>query len=387
MEGRLLRLHLVVWPLVLASQGCGRTEPTWWSDIYASGSDEADASSGDASSGSESTSGPGTSTVAPETTSDPDITSDPDTSSTDPDTTTDTTSDPTTDTTTTACEPAMVALVAAPPTVVLLVEQGAHMSQDIGTGLSIWDTVGLALFDADLGVVPTWEAELRLGLTGFTSQNGNQGGSCPLLAELAPTLANASAMQTAWAAMMPIDENPVGDALAAAGPSLVADPSPGSKAIALLSARNPDTCAQPNPQQGANAAIAAANAASGVGITTRLFALGNLNQNYAQALADAGAGQAGATWTSAGDELELAAALDAWLRTLRPCQLALDPVIAPMGADACLLTLAGEALQLDDPHGFVIEKGTTLTLQGSACTDYQALGPAALELICSCDAF
>jgi hypothetical protein len=258
-------------------------------------------------------------------------------------------------------------------------------------GTTRWDAIGVALFDPMQGVAPAWEDEFELGLTTFTSFNGNQGGMCPVLAEVGPTLVNADAMATSFAGQAPADENPLADALTATATTLSMNPSAGSTTIVVLAGRDADTCAQANPQQGANAAVSAATAAFMQEIGTRLIAVGPLTQNSAQGFANVGVGLPAngpdsATWYQPADIAALAGDLDVVLQSLRPCSFTLDPVIAPGGASACTLSLAGNELLLDDPDGWSIAGGSTLSLQGSACTDYQALGELP-ELVCTCEAF
>lgn len=362
--------------------GCGRTEPYWWSDIYASDTGDDVGTSG-SDTGDESSSGDST-----DTSSSTDSESDSNSSDTMESSSTDSSS--TDSGSTDGCPPTPIDLSVDPPTVVFLLEQASHMNQDFVPGVTLWEAAGTALFDPMQGIAPAWEDELRLGLTSFTSFNGSQGGACPILVESAPALVNASDMETTWLGAQPADENPVGDAVTTLSASMAIDPSPGSKTIVLLSARSPDTCAQPNPQNGANAAVAAVDAAFQAGVGTRLIALGALANPYAQGLANVGVGLPAqgmtmAAWSSPADLSELVADLDAVLTSLRPCSFTLVDAIALGGEASCTATLAGQPLPLDNPDGWSVDAGVTLILQGQACTDFQQLGTLP-ELLCECDA-
>jgi hypothetical protein len=365
-----------------ASAACGRTEANWWSDIYASdtGDEITTSDSGSESSGSESAESESSESESSESESS-------ETDSTDSTTATESTDSSTTE----ACQPSTVDLtISDSPTVVFLLEQASHMN-DAFAGLSRWEAAGTALFDPGQGVAPIYEDEMRLGFTSFTSINGNQGGGCPVLLEVAPALANTAAMEAAWVGAQPEDENPVGDAVAAVSAGLAMDPSSGSKTIVLLTARNPDTCAQPNPQNGADEAEAAVEAAFQAGVGTRIIALGGIAAPYAQTLANVGAGLPAqgidsAPWGSPSDLDELIADLDAVLASLRPCSFTLAQPLVPEGEQACTLALDGQPLALDDPDGWSVDAGTTLTLLGGACSSFQQLGSLP-ELTCECEAF
>lgn len=363
------RIHIGV-ALAGALAACGRTEPYWWSDIYASDTgDEAESSDTDSSTSESSESESESSESESETGTGESTESDSGT--------------------TESCQPSAIDLASDPPTVVFLLEQASHMDQDFD-GSSRWASAGFALFDPLQGVAPVWEDEMRLGLTSFTSFNGNQGGSCPVLVESAPTLANAVAMQETWLAAQPEDENPVGDAVAAVSADLAMDPSPGSKTIVLLTARNPDTCDDPNPQDGALEAEMAVEAAYQAGVGTRLITLGNVATAYAQALANVGVGLQAqgvdmAPWSSPDDLDQLIADLDATLTSLRSCSFTLAQPLVPEGEQACSLEFDGQLLTLDDPDGWSVDSGATLLLQGAACIGFQQLGTPP-ELICECEA-
>jgi hypothetical protein len=138
----------------------------------------------------------------------------------------------------------------------------------------------------------------------------------------------------------------------------------------------------PNPQQGANAAVAAAEAAFAVGIETHLIEVGNVNNGYAQALANAGVGSTSASWSSPNNLGALRAALDGLLASFGSCELTLDPAPAPGGESECEVLLDGQALELDGADGWSLVAPSRLRLEGAACEAYSQ--GAAVQMHCTC---
>jgi hypothetical protein len=370
----------------LCMVACGRTDPLWWADIYASDSGTEDQGDGDGDGdGDTSTtiSGDGdgdpteTDTATTTTTTTTDTDTDTDTA------TTETTTESTTETTM-GCEDVPVGLVSAPSTAVFLLDQGGHMGLNFD-GQTRWEAIGQALFGMQAGVVWAWEGQHRLGLLSFTSQNGNQGPMCPITEIVAPQPNNGAALDMAFAGLNPVEDNPVAEAIDLALPLFGGEPGH----LILLTGRNPDTCAQPDPQQGADAAVTAAAAAFAAGVRTHFVEVGNVNGGYAQALANAGAGldpqQGAEPFASPVDTPALVQALDGILAGLGSCELLLDTPINPGGAEFCTLELDGMVLGLDDPDGWSVIGADRAVLQGAACDSYaQGATPA---MICGCEAF
>jgi hypothetical protein len=383
-----MRLPMSLWIAVVsgAALGCGRTDPNWWTDIYASDSGTEDQGDGDG----DDTIGTSTSSTSMSTsTTDPDTsTTDTDDTDTDPDTsTTDTGPDTDTDTSTTdtGCDEVPVALTGVSPKVVFLLDQGAHMNDDFA-GLTRWQAIGEALFGMQAGVVWAWEDVEQLGLLSFTSENGFQGESCPLGESVSPQLQTGADMQLVHAGLAPLDDNPAGEAIDLAVQLFGGEPGH----LILLTGRNPDSCASPNNvMQGASLAVAAAQAAFASGITTRVVEVGDLSLVFAQQLANAGLGLApqgpdNATFWQPGELATLTADLDAILASLASCELMLELSLTPGGEQLCELTLDGVSAALGDPDGWSLSAPDRITLAGAACQSYvQGSSP---NLVCACEA-
>jgi hypothetical protein len=390
-----MRPTMSLWIAVVsgAALGCGRTDPYWWADVYASDTgteDQGGDGDGDDTIGtSTSSSSMSTSTTDPDTTTTdtgPDTdtaTTDtgPDTTDTDPDTTTDTTD---TDTST-GCDDVLVALTGVSPKVVFLLDQGAHMDGDFA-GLTRWQAIGEALFGMQAGVVWAWEDVEQLGLLSFTSENGFQGESCPLGESVGPQAQNGAAIQLLYSGLAPLDDNPTGEAIDLAVALFGGEPGH----LILLTGRNPDTCNSPNNMmQGASMAVAAAQAAFASGITTRVVEVGDISLGFAQQLANAGLGLApqgpdSATFWQPGDVATLTTNLDAILASLASCELTLELSLAQGGEQLCELTLDGMPATLGDPQGWSLTAPDRIALTGAACQSY--LQGASPNLVCACEA-
>jgi hypothetical protein len=368
--------------------GCGRTDVLWWSDFYASDSGTDD-EVGDGDGDGDDTIGTSSTSMSTSTTDEPETeTGTSETSTTDTtDTTTSETDTSETDTdTTTGCEDVPVALTGVAPKVVFLLDQGAHMDADFA-GLSRWQAIGEALFGMQAGVVWAWEDVEHLGLVSFTSNNGDQGGACPIAETVGPQLQNGAAMQMVHTGLAPADDNPAGEAIELAAALFNGEPGH----LILLTGRTPDTCNSPNNMmQGASLAVTAAQAAFASGVTTRVVEVGDIAVGYAQQLANAGLGLApqgpdSAPFWQPGDVATLTTDLDAILTSLASCELTLEPSLASGGEQLCSLTLDGMPATLGDPEGWNLAASDRITLAGAACQSF--LQGATPDLVCACEAF
>jgi hypothetical protein len=372
-----------------AALGCGRTDPFWWADFYASDSGTEDPN-GD---GDGDTIGTSTSWSDTSTTDDPWMsdtsdtgwsTSDTDTETTDTETTDTTTTDTTT--TDTDCEDVPIPLTDVSQKVVFLLDQGSHMNADY-SGLTCWDAITEALFGMQAGVVWEWENTHQLGLLSFTSNNGNQGGECPIAEIVGPAMQNGAAMQMVHAGLAPVDDNPTGEAIDLAVPLFGGEPGH----LILLTGRTADTCNNPNStMQGATQTVTSAQAAFAAGVTTRVVEVGDISTGYAQQLANAGLGLApqgpdNAVWYQPGDFGTLTEDLWSILASLVSCELDLAQPLAPGGEQLCTLTLNGIPKTLGDPDsGWSFTAPDQITLLGSACELYQQGADA--DFTCACEA-
>ena len=76
-----------------------------------------------------------------------------------------------------------------------------------------WQALGVALLDPDHGVVTQLDNDVRFGMTLYTSHNGFEGGTCPVLNEVAPALDNYEALATLFNANEPEQDTPTGESI------------------------------------------------------------------------------------------------------------------------------------------------------------------------------
>ncbi len=146
------------------------------------------------------------------------------------------------------------------PTVVLLIDQSGSMDESFGSGYSRWDAVRHALVDPSDGVVGKLDDEMRFGITLYTSNSGDQGGTCPMLTEVAPTMDAYGSIKALLDGSSPKKDTPPAESVAATATPLGQVQEPGSKVIVLATDGMPDTCADPHSPNQTAASIEAVSA-------------------------------------------------------------------------------------------------------------------------------
>ncbi len=268
------------------------------------------------------------------------------------------------------CAEVHVTVTQVVPTMILLIDQSSSMTEDFG-GTERWTAVYETLMDPDDGVVARLDERIRFGLALYSSENGSQGGVCPLLTEVAPTLGGFAEIDAVFGQAHPIDDTPTGESLAAVADQLAAFAEPGPKAIVLATDGEPDTCAQPDPQEGQALSIAAAESAYAAGIATHVISVGaEVSQAHLQALANVGAGRAADTtepapYYQALAPDELVAAFDAIVGDFVSCTFALEGEVEP--AEACDGTVSIDGEPLDCGDEWRLIDASTIELLGDAC--------------------
>lgn len=273
------------------------------------------------------------------------------------------------------------------PTVLLLIDQSGSMTSDFGD-TDRWDAVYNALLDPDDGLVPQLEGQVRFGMALYTSFEGDEGGECPVITETPPALDNYGAIAATWEASQPEDETPTGESIAAVTPTLVMDPSEGTKIIVLATDGEPDTCAEPNPQNGQEESVEAAAAAFDQGVRTYVISVGNeVSDQHLQDVANAGAGvgpgDPDAPFYKADDAQALADAFADIVDGVRDCKLTLDGTVADGGEDECAVFVNGEVIPLDNDNGWQLNNPSEVELVGDACDAIQN-GEVQVSIKCAC---
>lgn len=255
------------------------------------------------------------------------------------------------------------------PTLVLLVDQSGSMTTDF-QGQQRWDAVYETLMAPGEGVVARLQSSVRFGLTLYSSQDGFDGGECPMLTTVEPRFGNLEAIDDTFSAAGPLDETPTGESLAAVAEQLAAFPEEGPKVIVLATDGEPDTCETPNPQDGQPESLAAAEGAFALGIRTFVISVGEeIGDEHLQELANVGVGQprnspTPAPFFKALNADELIRAFEAIVGGFLLCEFQIDGEIAEGRDCDGAVTIDGEALACGPE--FEVE-GRSLRLLGEAC--------------------
>lgn len=287
-----------------------------------------------------------------------------------------------------ACPLLDVILVPQTPTMVLLVDQSGSMDQDFG-GDTRWNVITNVLIAPNTGIVPQFAAAIRLGLSLYTSIDGNTtGNECPMLTEVAPALDNAVEIESVMSMAAPVGETPTGESIDVVWQQLDALDVPGRKYIVLATDGEPDTCAEPNPQNGQPESVAATQAAFAAGIETFVISVGaDVSNAHLQEMANAGQGvQPGdpdAPFYLALDQAALVEAFEDILAGVRSCQLDLMSALTDEDAASCSVEVNGTVVPLGDPNGWQLNNPNEVELLGSACDALQS-GTSSVQMECAC---
>ncbi len=282
-----------------------------------------------------------------------------------------------------------VTLTPQEATTIILVDQSESMTAMFDMA-DRWEAVRTTLFDPTDGVVTELENDVRFGLSLYTSDDGFEGGTCPILTEAPPMLGNSTTMQGVFDMSMPVGDTPTGESLAAVAQGLAADPSPGEKLIVLATDGEPDTCDEPDPQNGQAQSVQAATDAFALGVKTAVISVGNeVSEVHLQEMANAGAGvvtgEPDEPFYQALDQAALILAFQEIIGTSRDCTFTLSDALMPNAADECMVAVNGAQIPANDPDGWQQVSATEIELVGMACDDIQD-GEINISMECDCDA-
>ncbi len=287
------------------------------------------------------------------------------------------------------CPSAEVQFEPIVPTVILLIDQSGSMTADFN-GEDRWDVVRDALIDPATGVVANLENDVRFGLALFTSNGGDAGGECPVLAEEPPTVGNLMSISETFLTESPTGDTPTGDSIDAVVASLLAKDDEGPRIIVLATDGEPDTCEVPNPQEGQEEAIVAAENAFANDIQTFIISVGNdVSETHLQNMANAGVGATDgdpdAPFYVPTDQDAMIAAFEEIINGVRSCVLTLDTAILPGQADQGTVTVNGVVVPFDDPNGWQVNSPTEIELLGTSCEAIQE-GDVEITVEFTCEA-
>jgi hypothetical protein len=273
------------------------------------------------------------------------------------------------------------------PTVVLLVDQSGSMDADFA-GQQRWDAVYETLMDPDDGVVKPLEDRVSFGLALYTSEDGYEGGECPMLTEVDPAIGNHASIDAVFAPEAPIEDTPTGESLQAVADKLAAMNLEGPAVVVLATDGEPDTCEVPDPQNGQAESLAAAQAAYDLGVETFVISVGNdVSDTHLQEMANAGIGldpqgQQKADFYKAFDADELLNAFDDIIGAVVPCEYKLDGIVNLDSPCDGTVTLDGQELECGVEWQMADE--STLELLGGACQTIKDGGEHQLDATWPC---
>lgn len=276
------------------------------------------------------------------------------------------------------------------PTVVLLVDQSGSMHEDLSDGVTRWDGLQNALVDENQGIIKALESDVRFGLALYTSENGNQGGQCPMLNEVGVSLGNFASIRDTYLAASPSDDTPTAESIEAVAQNLAAYDAPGPKVIILATDGEPDNCEDPNQHDDVSRelSISAAETAFGQGINTYVISVGeDIGEKHLRDMANAGAGlEIGGTdqapFYRVNDQQALTDAVGDIVTGVRSCIFDLDGAVDPAMAHTGAVTLDGNPIAYGSD--WRLNTPTSIRLVGAAC-DRVAEGNHQVEMEFSCD--
>jgi hypothetical protein len=279
------------------------------------------------------------------------------------------------------------------PTVVLLIDQSGSMEEQFGGAGTRWNVVKNALMDPNTGIVNQLEAEVRFGLSLYTSHDGNSGGTCPILTSvLPPALNNYDAINAVYGPANSDGETPTGESIDAVAAVLAPFAEPGPKAIVLATDGEPDTCAVPNPQNGQPESIQAAQDAYAQDISTYIISVGaDVSLGHLQDMANAGVGlpvggSQNAPFYQALDQAALVKAFNDIIYGVRPCTFKLNGTVDTAQAGKGTVILDSNPLGYQDPDGWQLSAPDEVELLGAACQAIKT-GDHSLSINFPCGAF
>jgi hypothetical protein len=259
------------------------------------------------------------------------------------------------------------------PAVELIIDWSLSMDADFGRGNRAEAT--RAALTGATGVVTRLQGQVIFGATVYSSENGDRGGTCPLVETVGRDFNTASAIDAKLdLARFPlIDDTPTAETIDAVVRDFAANPAPAgaTPVIVLATDGEPDTCVNPDDHTtGPRNSVAAAQRARAAGIPLYILSVGDeVSEAHLQQMANAGLGLDPATGDApffvANDPAQLARALEQILGTVRSCDIELDATLEAGAAAQGTVSLDGQELEFGTDWEQV--DGTTIRLLGDAC--------------------
>jgi hypothetical protein len=250
------------------------------------------------------------------------------------------------------------------PSIQLLIDRSGSMDSNLpNSNTSRYEAMRDALVGTS-GVVAQLQGKVHFGASLYSSDS-----PCPRLYNTAArTLNNFAQIKTLIDGQSPSGNTPTPGAIDQAAASFTANPPPmGSPPIIVLATDGlPNSC---NGNDSQPESIQAAKNAYNAGIRTFVLGIAGVNDNFLQAMANAGQGvqqnQPNAKFYTANSPAELQMAFQQIIGGVVSCELTINGTVDPEQAKGGSVTLNG--MQLMYGTDWEVVSGTTIRLLGQAC--------------------
>jgi hypothetical protein len=275
------------------------------------------------------------------------------------------------------------------PTVALLIDRSASMSEEeldvANPGVSRWDALKTALLDP-AGAVGSLEQAVRFGVVFYAGGQSRQGSECPVLDQggeppvlMPPRTGILADFTTYFQPLDTLPDTPTGESVAFTAQALAALTEPGPKFIVLATDGEPDLCEDRQEPSGRERSIAEVTAAHANDITTFVISVGtDVAQTHLSELANVGQGfppddmPAAPRFYQVTTQQALADAFQQIINGTRSCTLTLNGEIDPDLANRGVVSIDGTPVSMSDTDGWRIVDGSTIELVGAACQSIQS---------------
>lgn len=250
------------------------------------------------------------------------------------------------------------------PSIQLLIDRSGSMGDRLpNTNTSRYKAMRDALVGAN-GVVAQLQSRVHFGASLYSADS-----PCPrLYSTQARALNNLSQVQSLIDSQSPGGNTPTPGAIDQTVAAFAANPPPmGSPPIIVLATDGlPNNC---NGSDSQTASVTAAKNAYAAGIRTFILGIAGVNDNFLQAMANAGQGvqqnQPNAKYYTANSPQELQMAFQQIIGGVVSCELTINGTVDPEQAKGGTVTLNG--MQLTHGTDWEVVNGTTIRLIGQAC--------------------
>ena len=274
------------------------------------------------------------------------------------------------------------------PSVVLLIDRSASMSEEdldvANPGVTRWDALKTALLDP-AGAIATLQDQVRFGVVFYAGGASGRMATCPVLDQggdpatlMPPRTGLLPDFTTYFQPLDTLPDTPTGESVAFTAGELAAFKEVGPKYIVLATDGEPDLCDDRQEPSGRDRSLAEVTAAYADGVTTFVISVGtDVAEAHLSEIANAGQGFPPADMPAAPrffqvtTQQALADAFEQIITGTRSCTLTLNGEINPLLADKGKVALDGQPIPKDDTNGWRVVDGSTIELVGSACEAIQ----------------